>query len=468
MKKFLITLTALFAMTFVAMAQTTPVIISGHVTNLSSVPIPNHTVWMSADSTGGFYYYNSKVTDVNGYYADTVQVPNAVLPVTFWVSTSDCNGTYVNHQGTSSGAPVVADFSICDTIVPATCTASFIAYLDTVGGSQYTYSFYDYSNPAGGNITSWAWSFGDGTGSSVQNPVHQYGPGTWTACLTITTDLGCSSNYCITVSDSGYNQGCWSYFNYQTSGGNMTYSFLATTSSTTPTQYTWDYGDGTIVGPGNYPATTYTYTTSGYYNVCLTTQDSSGCSYVSCQNIYAGTAMSCSANFYLYPDSLTPHHYYAVNMAYGTPPLTYLWNWGDGTSSTGAYPSHTFATAGFYTICLTITDTVGCTSTFCDSVNIQKSGNSMISVNVIPSGTTGISEVQDNSTFLIYPNPAQNTLYLENISRNADISIFDFSGRNVMNVKGASTIDISSLAKGVYCVRLSGENGFTVKRFVKE
>jgi PKD repeat protein len=235
-----------------------------------------------------------------------------------------------------------------------------------------------------------------------------------------------------------------------------------------PTQYTWDFGDGTIIGPGNYPAATYTYMNNGYYYVCLTTLDSSGCSYTSCQNIYAGTALTCSANFYLYPDSLVQHLYYAVNMAYGTPPLTYYWGWGDGTGSTGPYPSHTFATAGFYTICLTITDTVGCTSTFCDSTYIQKSVNSMVTINVIPAGTAGISEVPANNSFLIYPNPAQNTLYLENISRNAEISIFDFSGRNVMNVKGTNIIDISSLAKGMYCVRLSGENGFTVKKFVKE
>jgi PKD repeat protein len=468
MKKLLITLTTLFAMTFIAMAQTTPVIISGHVTNLSSVPIPNHTVWISADSTGGFFYYNSEITDVNGFYADTVQVPNTVLPVTFWFYTADCNGGYVNYQGTSSGGPVVADFSICDTVAPSSCTASFVAYLDTVGGSQYSYSFYDYSNPAGGNITSWAWSFGDGTGSSVQNPTHVFAPGTWTICLTITTDLGCTSDYCLTISDSGYSNSCWSYFNYQTSGGNMTFSFLATTSNATPTQYTWDYGDGTVIGPGNYPSTTYTYTTNGYYTVCLTTMDSSGCTSVSCQNIYAGS-MPCSANFYLYPDSIVPHLYYAVNMAYGAGTLNYYWSWGDGTNSTGAYPSHTFATAGFYTICLTIVDsTSGCSNTFCDSTYIQKSGNSMVTVNVIPSGSAGISEVQADNSFLLYPNPAQNTLYLENINLNAEISIFDFSGKNVINVKGTTSIDISGLTKGVYCIRLSDKNGFTVKRFVKE
>ncbi|MFI5134736.1 MAG: GEVED domain-containing protein, partial [Chitinophagales bacterium] len=37
---------------------------------------------------------------------------------------------------------------------------------------------------------------------------------------------------------------------------------------------------------------------------------------------------SCSAYFTLSPDSLIPHHYWAINQALGTPPLYYLWSWG--------------------------------------------------------------------------------------------------------------------------------------------
>lgn len=51
------------------------------------------------------------------------------------------------------------------------------------------------------------------------------------------------------------------------------------------------------------------------------------------------------------------------------PNFTYNWAWGDGTFSSGANPgTHTY-TAGNYTITLTITDPLGCTST--TSLNVQ-------------------------------------------------------------------------------------------------
>src|SRR6185295_16949964 len=41
--------------------------------------------------------------------------------------------------------------------------------------------------------------------------------------------------------------------------------------------------------------------------------------------------IECLANFYLAPDTLIPHHYWAINQASGSGSLDYLWSWGDGT-----------------------------------------------------------------------------------------------------------------------------------------
>jgi PKD repeat protein len=37
-------------------------------------------------------------------------------------------------------------------------------------------------------------------------------------------------------------------------------------------------------------------------------------------------------------------------------PLTYLWDFGDGTTGTGVMPTHTYAAAGYYDVCLTVND----------------------------------------------------------------------------------------------------------------
>ncbi|MBU0496454.1 MAG: PKD domain-containing protein [Candidatus Thermoplasmatota archaeon] len=52
----------------------------------------------------------------------------------------------------------------------------------------------------------------------------------------------------------------------------------------------------------------------------------------------------------------------------GTPPYTYLWEFGDNTTATQQTPSHTYNTSGNYTVTVTVTDVTANTAT--DSVNI--------------------------------------------------------------------------------------------------
>jgi hypothetical protein len=183
---------------------------------------------------------------------------------------------------------------------------------------------------------------------------------------------------------------------------------------------------------------------------------------------------NCSAQFDLVADTAVLHHYFVVNNASGVPPLQYNWSWGDGTFSTTAYPTHTYSAAGYYNICLSITDSVGCTVSYCDSSYLQKNPNAIISVQVIPQGSLGISNLSTEK-IKIYPNPAKDNLIIELIRnidlRNNTISFYNIAGQLIKQLSTKQTkteIDIHDFPAGVYVVKVNNEKESFISKFVKE
>lgn len=83
--------------------------------------------------------------------------------------------------------------SVAVTADPATTPP--VAAFD-VTCSAVTCTFTDHSSDADGVVTAWSWSFGDGTGSTAQNPQHTYGVTALTEVtvrLTVTDDTGTTS-----------------------------------------------------------------------------------------------------------------------------------------------------------------------------------------------------------------------------------------------------------------------------------
>lgn len=66
---------------------------------------------------------------------------------------------------------------------------------------------------------------------------------------------------------------------------------------------------------------------------------------------------------------------------------------------------------------------------------------------------------------LIYPNPASGTVTIGCESANGTIELMDMQGRTLQQVPaGKHTLDISSLATGIYLVRLTSDKGTTVRQ----
>jgi len=76
----------------------------------------------------------------------------------------------------------------------------------------------------------------------------------------------------------------------------------------------------------------------------------------------------CQASFTYQVSGLTVSFTDASTSSYTL--TSWLWNFGDSQTSTSQNPAHTYAAAGTYYVCLTITDSHGCHNTSCQHVTV--------------------------------------------------------------------------------------------------
>ncbi len=190
-------------------------------------------------------------------------------------------GSYYNACLTTIDTNGVSQ-TCCDTIFVADsaayCYANYSYYVD----SSNMVMFSDYSSSQD-SIISWAWDFGDNTGSIAQNPMHTYASaGIYTACLTITTAGGCSNTYCYSINVNDYFTSCYAYFNYTGAFGTFNFNDFSSPAMGNIVSWGWDFGDGNTSAMQN---PSYMYSAPGLYNVCLTIVTDSGCTGYYCSSI---------------------------------------------------------------------------------------------------------------------------------------------------------------------------------------
>jgi len=137
--------------------------------------------------------------------------------------------------------------------------------------------------------------------------------------------------------------------------------------------------------------------------------------------------------------------------------LTYRWDFGDGETSTGANPIHTYLRAGTCTVALTVYGPGG--STMERKINLVRAASST----AVAEGDNGIP--QRPELYQNYPNPFNPTTKIQFSIVNSQFTIlkvFDVLGREVVTLvnemkqpgKYAVLWDASSCSSGVYCIRL--------------
>ncbi|HYO22852.1 MAG TPA: PKD domain-containing protein [Flavisolibacter sp.] len=135
-------------------------------------------------------------------------------------------------------------------------------------------------------------------------------------------------------------------------------------SSGNPTQWRWDLGNGVTSLLQNPSAT---YFNPGTYPVKLVVRNAAGTADSITKTDYITVFPAPAASFSA--DRTTGCFPLAVNFTDASTPGTgtivnWVWDFGDGTTSTQQNPPHIYTAGGNYTVTLRVTNSAGCTRTF--------------------------------------------------------------------------------------------------------
>jgi PKD repeat protein len=227
----------------------------------------------------------------------------------------------------------------CQSIEVA-CSAPQANYAFNV--NELNVSFLDNSS---GTVENWEWNFGDGTTSTLPNPSHTYAnPGSYTVCLTTSSICG-STQSCEVIEVS-----CQAPLaTFASSNNQLEVSFLDI-SSNSPTQWSWDFGDGSTSTDQN---PVHLFEEPGTYTVCLTASSICGSSQF-CSQLEVN-CMAPQANFEISTQELTLNF---MDVSENNP-SSWMWSFGDGTTSTQQNPQHTYDFPGNYLVCLSVSSICG-------------------------------------------------------------------------------------------------------------
>lgn len=339
-------------------------------------------------------------------------------------------GSYLAFLSVINNSISCFDTSNSQIITPAFCNISTSASAVYSASNAVVFT----GNATGTfSNTTYTWLYGDGTVGAGLNSTHSYSAaGIYTVTFRVNnnTTPACRDSFQLVI-----NSTCALNTNFtHTVLANGLVNFNAgSSSSVNGLSYLWDFGDGfgdIAFNP------VHQYTNGGTHYVRLKIARSG---YPVCRDSVSQainiTGIACSANaqFILSPSGI-PQQWTAVPV-YPYNVSTAVWNWGDGSSSTGMYPSHTYSSAGNYSICLSVTLSCNATATYCTNQYLSKAaGSGMILVNVQrPLLQLGIAAGTPEINFNFYPNPNNGhlSIQLSNTVLPGAITVYDLSGRLV-------------------------------------
>ena len=226
--------------------------------------------------------------------------------------------------------------------------------------------FINTSNIVNGAISDYTWDFGDGFGSTLNDPKHIYAnAGTYNVILIAGSDLGCNDTVAQQVI---VNSNPVADFATAPVCGNaaMLFNDLSNVAGSTVNGWSWSFGDSTI---SNIQDPSHIYNTSGTYLVNLTALSAKGCSDTIQKNATvhpvprAGfAALNACTNSAIQFNDTSSVALGSIN--------SWQWNFGDGSTSITQHPTHIYASPGTYQVKLYVGCATGCVDSITQSINV--------------------------------------------------------------------------------------------------
>jgi PKD repeat protein len=279
--------------------------------------------------------------------------------ITLQIGNSNCNSS--GSSGDYFAESVAVLIAEADTIIPSTGGGSESAVLPNplIGCAPLNISFY----PQDTTHQVLIWNFGDGITSNEQNPSHLYtNTGIFNVSYVAITPTGIDTfQYLQSIKIGG---GSTDFSLTQSQNCSFTTINVAVYDSAIVRSLTWDFGNGltdsTNSSSFNFPLS------SSAYNVVLTLIDTLGCQSSRLKSFFTNPAFpNVVYQHAVCKDTVSFTHDFPSN-------FTYLWNFGDSTSSSERFPQHFYNHAGVFSVSVQYTDPDGCTNTYIlpDSIKV--------------------------------------------------------------------------------------------------